>query len=332
MAFACTDNNGNDEAAAAPIRIVESDKTYQSQGDSGTITFEADGPVSVSTDQIWCSATLSGNKVTVTVDANHDVLTRSANVVFTLGDYTTKVNILQEGVVFAFFPEGYSYTLEWESGNEVRLLLDAQDEVTVTDCPSWLDTTVEDNYLVVKTNSNNYTNIKTGDVAFKMYDIAKKITVTQLQRLLEYDEYIGTWNMTYYNSSSVFAQSTVTLSAHQAGTSYLLSGLTFDMIVNYVNGRLEFYTNQVVGIHTEGGVDYNIIIRVVNDATTSSTATGAGMYSSYIIDEEDNDRIIVTLHNNGVYADGTGFGFYRTVGTTNTVYAKYRTVVKLYKQ
>ena len=331
LAAGCDDSISNEYGIDATLRIVHSDVSYPVEGANGVIEIEklTEGNVGVSTDQSWCKASISGNNITVTTDMNQSLASRSAQVYITLGGYSTSVGIYQKGVIFA-----HNYEIEtfgWESGETQAIVLsDALFPVEIVSVPSWLTADFSNGKLVITTiqSNPNMTAARQGAVRIRMLDIEKNIMVTQKEMSLSYETLIGTWKMSYYDASSAYQETIVTLEARDAG-SLLMRGLAYPAVFTYNQGSLEIYAGQVVGTYTTGGVNYDIYVRITDDASSSNNTSSAGMYTTA---EMVDGQLVLTFVNNGVYATGTGFAFYRTVNSSNTYYAKYRTSVKLYKQ
>lgn len=94
------------------VSITASDVVFSAQAGSGTIEFEADGPVSVTSSKEWCKVNVNGNVVEVTVTANENVMGRAAEVKLTSGNYTARAVVQQSGFVFKY-ADGESELLGW---------------------------------------------------------------------------------------------------------------------------------------------------------------------------------------------------------------------------
>lgn len=327
FATACSDEGS--EIGVPLLELESSDVLFSYSGGTGTIVVIADGPVKAETKSDWCSVqSVNGRTVTLSAAKNPGVIGRAARI--TVEADGKKVNVIasQIGETFSVSPK----LLEFPGRTDTKtVIVDSDYDLTVEPSADWLSYSwsADKKFLYVTAAANPDFSGRDAKIVFtNPGGITKSINVVQDIKVMEYEEFLGDWRMTYYNASSTESESEVTISAKTNGRNYTLSGLSYDMTLNYVDGRIEFYVNQVVGTYTTGGVGYDIYIRMVNDSSTSNNTAGAGMYST---PELVDGRIELTLHNNGVYADGTGFGFYATVNGSNTYFAKYRTLVKLYK-
>lgn len=332
MAIGCGDK-GYDVSETPTFTVREADVQYPAAGGSGTISLETHTPGTpkVTVDKSWCQATLSGNTINISVTGQADSYSREATLTISLGDYTRSIGLYQGGMYFYVANQEYG-ELGYSEGSVLRipLIRDGDMAITTSNVPDWANATVIGNDLVITALSNNGWSKRGGIVTMTVGRQSKSAFFTQTEHPLDYNSYLGTWLMTSYSSSSIYQEHTLTFSALVEGKSYRVEGLLYPIVVDFVDGVISFYASQVCGSYTSGGVPYDVYIRIVNDASSSNSSSTAGMYSTYNIGE--NGQLVLTMLNNGVYAAGTGFGFYYTTPAGNYTRAKYRTEVKLYKQ
>ena len=92
--FSCCDV---DDTVDDSITIVSSDLLFDAAAATGSLTFEASGLVSVSTDAEWCMAIVNGSTVTVTVAENTSISGRSSSLYLSNSTRTVSVTIQQQG-------------------------------------------------------------------------------------------------------------------------------------------------------------------------------------------------------------------------------------------
>lgn len=100
----CSDNDDY-QTIVPKFTITKSDNIdLSAKGGVATVEFISEGTeVNVTVNADWCKIKdLTNNKVTLTVDVNADILSRSALVVLTDGETTQQVSILQTGAVWIY--------------------------------------------------------------------------------------------------------------------------------------------------------------------------------------------------------------------------------------
>lgn len=100
----CSDNDDY-QTIVPKFTIAKSDNIdLSAKGGVATVEFISEGTeVNVTVNADWCKIKdLTNNKVTLTVDVNADILSRSALVVLTDGETTQQVSILQTGAVWIY--------------------------------------------------------------------------------------------------------------------------------------------------------------------------------------------------------------------------------------
>ena len=100
----CSDNDDY-QTIVPKFTITKSDNIdLSAKGGVATVEFISESTeVNVTVNADWCKIKeLTNNKVTLTVDVNADILSRSALVVLTDGETTQQVSILQTGAVWIY--------------------------------------------------------------------------------------------------------------------------------------------------------------------------------------------------------------------------------------
>ena len=99
------------------VTIVGRDTDFPAAASTGTIKFEADGPVTVTSASEWITATVEGDEIHVSCTQNNSLESRSGILTVKCDDSTTEIAIIQEGVIFQLSDEG-DLTFKAETGSK----------------------------------------------------------------------------------------------------------------------------------------------------------------------------------------------------------------------
>ena len=160
------------------IRVVQNDLLFMADGGSASVVVEAEGTISADVDQPWCSATVSGNVVTVTVTDNAGFDGRTALLTITAGEARRQLPVQQQGMVLDIpLPvSGYYAPIE---GTTLTTTVQHSLPLTVSSPDEWLHPDLDGNTLRVSVDGNQGGHIRRGIVAFDCNGLADTLLVSQ---------------------------------------------------------------------------------------------------------------------------------------------------------
>lgn len=101
--------------AGPALEILSKDVVFGPQGGGGAIVVNTNETLTARTDRPWISASVSGNRVTLTVDRNESIESRYSTVTLRAGDATAEIIAQQFGVNSAYAWDD-SYTFPYPGG------------------------------------------------------------------------------------------------------------------------------------------------------------------------------------------------------------------------
>ena len=101
--------------AGPALEILSKDVVFAPQGGNGVIVVNTNETLTARTDRPWISASVSGNRVTLTVDRNESIESRYSTVTLRAGDATAEIIAQQFGVNSAYAWDD-SYTFPYPGG------------------------------------------------------------------------------------------------------------------------------------------------------------------------------------------------------------------------
>lgn len=160
------------------IRIVQNDLLFSSKGSSANVVVEAEGTISADVDQPWCSATVSGSVVTVTVTDNASFDGRTALLTITAGATHRQLPVQQQGMVLDL-PLPVSGQYAPAEGTTFTTTVSHSLPLDVSTPDGWLHPVLDGNTLRVTVDSNVGGHIRRGLIAFACGDMADTLRVAQ---------------------------------------------------------------------------------------------------------------------------------------------------------
>jgi hypothetical protein len=134
--------------AETQVTVVKSNVTFTCAGGTGEIVVDTDGKaVTAVSDQEWCTTSVSGQTIKVTVGENINLLSRSAVITITSGEKKNSVPVYQEPLSLTL----KSYTAEFPgTGGDISIGYECIGQVTaITSDRPWVEGTVSGNEIVL---------------------------------------------------------------------------------------------------------------------------------------------------------------------------------------
>ena len=174
----CNDDEGIEYTQVSPIKIISRDVNFPASASQGSIVVDAPGEFTVSkTDQGWCTTTISGSTIQVSVEENLGLESRNSMLTIRCGNDTTSIAVIQSGVIFDL-SAGSQILL----GNEAKTYsydIKCNTDLTLTPSDEWISVSVEEDKMNITLTENNTGHVRRGSIAYKAGTNEDKITITQ---------------------------------------------------------------------------------------------------------------------------------------------------------
>lgn len=327
---------GHDVSEQPTFKIVDADVNFTASGGEGAIVIEplGSGAPQIEVEKGWCTATVSGNTVSVTVAPNTDSYSRETSLKITMGDYTRTFGIYQGGIYY--YADDDFGQLGYKKDDVLRIPLIREGDmfIDVVDHCSWVNASVDGDEIVVTALSDNDLTPRSGHVTLKAGVQEKTIYFVQTEHPLDYDAYLGEWTFTHMSAASggELKSVNVVLAVNEEGKSFKMTGLsTYTIVLNYdeTNGQLTFKVGDKVGTYTYSGdgVTYDVIIGMLTTAGgVNSTSTTLYIFTTY---EIVDSKLVLTFNGSHASYIGGGFAYYYA---RPGVRAYYYPAIKMYKK
>ena len=242
----CNDDEGIEYTQVSPIKIISRDVNFPASASQGSIVVDAPGEFTVSkTDQGWCTTTISGSTIQVSVEENLGLESRNSMLTIRCGNDTTSIAVIQSGVIFDL-SAGSQILL----GNEAKTYsydIKCNTDLTLTPSDEWISVSVEEDKMNITLTENNTGHVRRGSIAYKAGKNEDKITITQY----DFEKDIAGEYMFLFTNAESGALQYLDATLSKTGNAYSieLTGLGFSIPVTYnkTNGDLTLKAGQYIG-------------------------------------------------------------------------------------
>lgn len=242
----CNDDEGIEYTQVSPIKIISRDVNFPASASQGSIVVDAPGEFTVSTtDQGWCTTSVSGSTIQVNVEENLGLESRNSMLTIRCGTDTTSIAIIQSGVIFDL--SAGSQILLGDEAKTYSYDIKCNTKLTLTSSEDWITVNVEEDQLHITLTENNTGHVRRGSIAYKAGTNEDQIIVTQY----EFEKDIAGEYMLLFTNATTGALQYLDATLSKAGNTYSieLTGLGFSIPVTYnkVNGDLIIKAGQYMG-------------------------------------------------------------------------------------
>ena len=164
LAVACGEKEPVWVAPTHTMSVEQSDLLFEPLGGSRYFMVKAENPFTVATDRDWCTASVDGSEIEVTVTANPHNETRYARVNLTSGDEKLGITVQQTGIIIkGFTPKdtlvngnNHVFQYNYTSNSGDPNVTSPQDWITVSQATGTITITVASNGEGVRNGTVNY--------------------------------------------------------------------------------------------------------------------------------------------------------------------------------
>lgn len=173
------------------IEVVATDVVFGPEGGNGEVEFTASGTVGVVSNRDWCTASVAGTKVNVTVTEWEGVETRYAILTLKCGAYSVDVTVQQSGTILGGLT-GAEIVADSKGTTQV-FEVKVSGSVTTSSAVDWASASYADGIVTVTVDANADPATRFGDVTVSAGENSHSISIKQ------YPEFKTTasWTLSY---------------------------------------------------------------------------------------------------------------------------------------
>lgn len=302
-AIACSEKDPVWVAPTKTMSIAQANLVFGPVRGSSSFTVTAENAFTASSDRDWCTVSVSGSQVSVSVTGNSSNETRYARITLTSGEEKLGITVHQQGLVVKGF--SISDKLINSKAQVLEYPYSTNGALTVTSADSWINVEQTDELVRINVDANEGP-ARTGTVTYSFGDITGSFSISQSSPFKSYAGWAPSYGGKEYYQDKLLEIFKVTADPSAAGETYMIaarpaaevasSGLEMDdyvesvlfpEVVKYLSELADYYEGVYkVGDFLLQGSDY------INELSSDYPA---GSYQLFAV---------------GIDKDGNGSGKY----------------------
>jgi len=325
----CSDDDDNESSS---LKVIKADTIFDAEGGSGTIEVAANGSITATSSEEWCTATVSGNSIKLSLTGNTEITGRMSLITIKSGDELLPVRVTQSGAIMwlkDFSGESLAFVAE---GNTLKSEVRTSFAIVVKSKPDWITYKFENDSLYLTAEAGIP---RKGSITFTSE--GREITYNLIQ--VSYAGLLGEWEMKFNNpsNSNIEETTTVTMTEKVKNSSFVLEDLIItgsakaEILVDFspLSNGITISAGQYLYTASDGRLVYLSLRSATGNYTWGTTAQLGGT-----LDIATDGTVTYTLADNGTWSNGAaGFGFYLYTGepssttATGSSYRRFMNVV-----
>ena len=241
-AIACTEKEPVWVAPAKTMSIAQANLVFGPVGGDSSFTVTAENAFTASADRDWCTVSVSGSQVSVSVTGNSSNETRYARITLASGEEKLGITVHQQGLVV----KGFSIS-DKSLGSKAQLLeyhYSTNGIIVVNSADSWIRVEQTDEIIRINVDANEGAS-RTGTVNYSIGDIKGSFSISQSS---PFRPYAG-WTLSYggkeYYQDKMLENFAVKADPSSDAETYVIAVIPVDEAASS-NLEMDDYVEQVI--------------------------------------------------------------------------------------
>ena len=175
------------------IEVVANDLLFDAKEGTATVEVKATGSISVVLTSDWCSATVNGNVVSVSVQTNRNFEGRTAILTIKTDRASRQLPVQQRGMVLGRFPEESLYVPM--AGDSFDFTISHDLPMNLTASASWIQATMNGEKLQLSVDNNTSGHLRRGYVVSECAGFRDTLRIAQYDLI---NDIVGSYYMVGY--------------------------------------------------------------------------------------------------------------------------------------
>ena len=280
--FSCSND---DDKETSSLQIVSSNVTFESAGGTGTIKVNAISEITATSNKDWCTVSVNGDIINVSVIENNDMSGRTAAVTITDGEASTLVPVSQGGCVILYNKSELGHAFTYAGGSAtVSFSTTASYSIEVpAEAQSWLSYTLDEENRTITFNVAASADKTPRGAAVKV--TAGKKTIYYHLGEYELKDIAGKWRVSFVDGDdSTLAGEIEVVQDEEEPTIFYLSGISnffeggyvsWDMSIQYVAYPSSINGKFALVFGDNGSWDGDVVNGIAYWAFSGAAGTGS---------------------------------------------------------
>ncbi len=228
---ACSSDNNYTTSDNYILEVVQAETTFGPEASTGQIVVNSDQSVVAFSSEDWCTVSVQGNTVNVSVTDYAEIASRNALVTITSGARTVDVPVHQNGVLFA--TKAPSVISTDYSAQKFEYEVKTNMTVDLTTSDDWIKAEIVGDNLVITLSENTTGAKRTGTVSYSYGVTSGEIQITQIDFSVDI---LGDYELWYSKSATSAQWAYIPVTFKYNSIDFTIGGVDFSIPVKFTNG------------------------------------------------------------------------------------------------
>lgn len=288
------------------VTILKSDLLFEPLGRTGFVEVQAQGVVTAELQSDWCSASVEGNMVSVTVEDNGSFEGRTALLTISADGAQVQLPVQQRGMALGSLPKNNDHI--GNAGGRLSYYIRHDLPFNLTTEDEWIHATMDGDSLHVDIDRNADVRLRRGVLEYECAGYTGQLDIVQY----DLDTILGDW---YLGGSMGGAPTGFRFWLKRDGTQYYMTIYRLEEWVNsripvgFDEDRCELTLYNASLIQDDGNSVYAFYFYGPNGVATSPDATMKARFYYNPYATSTTGSHYATLEDGGTWGDGSLSGF-----------------------
>ena len=294
MVVGCSDDD--DAVKGSELTVISTEAQFTYKGGAGLIKVLATSAIEATARDSWCHISVSGQDISLSVDLNNSISSRTTMVTIRSANEKTEVPVTQLGDTFICTLKDVTFA---PAGGDATFALDTKRDIKIT-VPQWITYRRDEDQVIFIAPAIQDGGYRTSTVVIDDGDVAYTAEFTQMNLN-------GIYDMLYTNGNKQYAalckvESTETANVYQLTTNGMPVDASF--LATYSEGSFIISFGQYLG-----DIDpYKVYLCAYDNAGRLGWGTTVQYVAPIATDENYNMTFLFA--DNGTWQDQHVDGFY----------------------
>ena len=257
LLFSCTKESDNpyEQVPTLSVKKIDSQMEYGPEATTGVIVIDTEESISATSDKAWCTATVNGKTINLSLEANYGKINRYAQITVKSATASVVVSILQYGEILAGLSSLSDVTATVD-GDVITIPVKLNVTVDFFTEADWVHPVVEEDEMVITIDSNPNPSTRFAVVGYTAGSYEGSFEVVQYPELKVAEDWEVKYNKTSFKYPKFSAEASVKTADTDMYVSYVVpKSVVGEDIEDYVFSTLAVSARrEILGrIETEGG-------------------------------------------------------------------------------
>lgn len=264
------------------IEVVKNSLLFDANEGTATVEVKATGNISVTLNSDWCSATVSGNVVSVSVQPNMNFEGRTAVLTISTGQASRQLPVQQRGMVLGRFPESSLYVPL--AGESFGFTIHHDLPMSLTTSASWIQASMSGDRLLLSVDGYTNGHLRRG------YVVSESGGYRDTLRIAQYDlmnDIVGSYYMMGYLGGIDGQPSATRFDVIERNDSLFMHWTSQENWLNtyiplgFDKSTATLFFPSAMRLYQSGGNGDTAYFYDVNGSVATSSSAGAEAYLEY---------------------------------------------------